>query len=156
MGKEKYKHEHIKKEDTTSMRKKLGALVLALFMIFAIGSQVFAAHHEDMNTTSDASVQLVRNNGTNAGMSGARQPVNNNMMNNNNGIGINDMNGVRNDAGVNGIRDGNRYGTRGMMSNNLRTNAVNDNGTNWGWLGILGLIGLAGMAGRNRATDRDR
>lgn len=155
------------------MRKKLGALgslVLALFMIFAIGSQVFAANVAEMNTTSEPSLELVRNDGSSAGtnagtnagpgMSGARQPVNDNFMNNNNnnnnGIGINDMDGVRNDAGTNGMRDGNRYGTRGMMSNNLRTRAVGDNGTNWGWLGILGLIGLAGMAGRNRATDRDR
>lgn len=142
------------------MRKRLGALVLALFMIFAIGSQVFAANMADLHTTSDTSMQLVRNDGTNAGMgmNGVRQPTNNTYMNsnNNNGMGLNDMDGVRNDGGVNGIRDGNRYGTRGMMSNNLRTRAVDDNGTNWGWLGILGLIGLAGMAGRNRATDRDR
>jgi MYXO-CTERM domain-containing protein len=25
-----------------------------------------------------------------------------------------------------------------------------DNGTDWGWIGLLGLIGLAGLAGRRR------
>ncbi|MGG6238866.1 WGxxGxxG family protein [Nodosilinea sp. AN01ver1] len=28
--------------------------------------------------------------------------------------------------------------------------AVEDDGFDWGWLGLLGLLGLAGLAGRNR------
>ncbi|WP_065387222.1 WGxxGxxG family protein [Bacillus sp. FJAT-26390] len=42
-----------------------------------------------------------------------------------------------------------------MNANNYRTNATtDDDGFDWGWLGLLGLIGLAGA--RNRARDRDR
>ena len=35
---------------------------------------------------------------------------------------------------------------------------TNDDGFDWGWLGLLGLLGLAGLAGRNRrdVVDRDR
>ena len=29
-----------------------------------------------------------------------------------------------------------------------------DNGTDWGWIGLLGLIGLAGLRGRQRDTTR--
>ncbi|GAB4378680.1 MAG: hypothetical protein Kow00121_31120 [Elainellaceae cyanobacterium] len=31
-----------------------------------------------------------------------------------------------------------------------------DDGFDWGWLGLLGLIGLAGLAGKKRDDDRDR
>ncbi|GGG03804.1 hypothetical protein GCM10010912_55710 [Paenibacillus albidus] len=34
------------------------------------------------------------------------------------------------------------------------TNNGNDNGANWGWLGLVGLLGLAGM--RNRSTGDRR
>ncbi|WP_410768093.1 WGxxGxxG family protein [Fontibacillus sp. BL9] len=39
-------------------------------------------------------------------------------------------------------------------TNNVRANAANnnDNGMDWGWLGLIGLLGLAGM--RRRETDR--
>ncbi|WP_138751788.1 WGxxGxxG family protein [Paenibacillus sinopodophylli] len=41
-----------------------------------------------------------------------------------------------------------------MNANNYRTNATtDDDGFDWGWLGLLGLLGLAGA--RNRAHDRD-
>lgn len=39
-------------------------------------------------------------------------------------------------------------------TNNYRATAADDDGFDWGWLGLLGLIGLAGMRGRER--DRDR
>ena len=29
-----------------------------------------------------------------------------------------------------------------------------DNGTDWGWIGLLGLIGLASLRGRQRDTTR--
>lgn len=35
-----------------------------------------------------------------------------------------------------------------------RAAAVDDTGTDWGWLGLLGLVGLAGLFGRNRAEER--
>jgi MYXO-CTERM domain-containing protein len=40
--------------------------------------------------------------------------------------------------------------TTRTMNNTYRANAVDDNGTDWGWLGLLGLIGLAGLTGRGR------
>lgn len=47
-----------------------------------------------------------------------------------------------------------RTGTT-MNANNYRTTAAtDDDGMDWGWLGLLGLLGLAGM--RNRVRDRDR
>ncbi len=41
------------------------------------------------------------------------------------------------------------------------TDVENDDGFDWGWLGLLGLIGLAGLKGRDHDTsaryrDRDR
>lgn len=42
-----------------------------------------------------------------------------------------------------------------MNANNYRTNAAaDDDGFDWGWLGLLGLLGLAGA--RNRDRNRDR
>ncbi|WP_162341578.1 WGxxGxxG family protein [Paenibacillus paridis] len=42
-----------------------------------------------------------------------------------------------------------------MNANNYRTNATtDDDGFDWGWLGLLGLLGLAGA--RKRAHDRER
>ncbi|MFX3632724.1 MAG: WGxxGxxG family protein [Candidatus Pristimantibacillus sp.] len=34
-------------------------------------------------------------------------------------------------------------------TNQYRANAADDNGSDWGWLGLIGLIGLAGLRGRN-------
>ncbi|MEO0924262.1 MAG: WGxxGxxG family protein [Cyanobacteria bacterium J06643_13] len=30
-----------------------------------------------------------------------------------------------------------------------------DEGFDWGWLGLLGLLGLAGLAGKNKSSDRE-
>ena len=30
-----------------------------------------------------------------------------------------------------------------------------DEGFDWGWLGLLGLLGLAGLAGKNKHNDRE-
>ncbi|WP_338555564.1 WGxxGxxG family protein [Paenibacillus sp. KS-LC4] len=40
-----------------------------------------------------------------------------------------------------------------VHTNNYRANATDNDGFDWGWLGLLGLLGLAGM--RNRGRDRD-
>jgi hypothetical protein len=38
---------------------------------------------------------------------------------------------------------------------NYRANALaDDDGFDWGWLGLLGLVGLAGMRSRERGRDR--
>lgn len=43
-------------------------------------------------------------------------------------------------------------GNNNMTSQRLRAQAADDNGMDWGWLGLLGLIGLAGLRGRGRET----
>lgn len=153
------------------MLKKFSAVALAMFMLFALASQVFAADFNLVNTTPNTTDNIVRTDGTNLGTNDVGPPNTNNFMNSNTGVrngtgtngfrvrdGIDTNRDGFDTSGINGVRDSNRYGTRGMMGNNLRTRATTTttNNTNWGWLGILGLIGLAGMAGRNRATDRDR
>ncbi len=51
-----------------------------------------------------------------------------------------------------GANDRTGYGYGGNYNTNTyRTNAAaNNNGANWGWLGLLGLLGLAGLRNRNR------
>lgn len=40
--------------------------------------------------------------------------------------------------------------TNDMNTNSYRANATtDDNGTDWGWLGLLGLVGLLGLRSRN-------
>ncbi|MFB9327141.1 WGxxGxxG family protein [Paenibacillus aurantiacus] len=57
--------------------------------------------------------------------------------------------------GANDTRTMNTYSNNG--NNNLRAYAANDDdGFDWGWLGLLGLLGLAGMRGKDRHRDRDR
>jgi hypothetical protein len=52
-----------------------------------------------------------------------------------------------------GTYDTNNY--RAYNDNNYRTYATNDNnGIDWGWLGLLGLIGLAGLRGRKAVVRR--
>ncbi|MGQ8873965.1 WGxxGxxG family protein [Paenibacillus sp. TSA_86.1] len=54
-------------------------------------------------------------------------------------------------------QDGRSINTYQNNSSNYQPNSVranstdNDNGMDWGWLGLLGLLGLAGM--RKRVTD---
>jgi hypothetical protein len=38
----------------------------------------------------------------------------------------------------------------------LENNANDDDGFDWGWLGLLGLIGLAGLAGKRNEPTRYR
>ncbi|MEV5024840.1 WGxxGxxG family protein [Paenibacillus sp. LPE1-1-1.1] len=43
-----------------------------------------------------------------------------------------------------------------VNANNYRTTAAtDDDGIDWGWLGLLGLLGLAGARNRGRERDRD-
>jgi len=37
----------------------------------------------------------------------------------------------------------------------ITTYGEEDDGFDWGWLGLLGLLGLAGLAGRSGHRDRD-
>lgn len=69
---------------------------------------------------------------------------------------------IGNNLGVNTDRVGPATTTNGLRNNttfrtnNLRTNAVNDNNVDWGWLGLLGLLGLAGLTGRNKNPENNR
>ncbi|TYP73747.1 WGxxGxxG family protein [Paenibacillus methanolicus] len=57
--------------------------------------------------------------------------------------------------GANDTRMMNTYGNNG--NNNLRAYAAtDDDGFEWGWLGLLGLLGLAGMRAKDRHRDRER
>lgn len=55
-------------------------------------------------------------------------------------------------------RDGdNRFGMNSAFNNNnngtYRAMANDDDGFDWGWLGLLGLLGLAGMRSKSRERD---
>jgi hypothetical protein len=67
--------------------------------------------------------------------------------------GNNGMNGNYRTLGTDSDRiDRNNNGAT-LNTNTYRANAATDNdGFDWGWLGLLGLLGFAGMRGR----DRDR
>jgi len=72
-----------------------------------------------------------------------------------NRAGVNDvtdmvpgMNNVRNDMDRMNIFGNDQ--TDNVDNNRVRAAATDDNGMDWGWLGLLGLIGLAGLGGRNR------
>ncbi|PZO59976.1 MAG: hypothetical protein DCF15_02765 [Phormidesmis priestleyi] len=41
-----------------------------------------------------------------------------------------------------------------IVPNNTITTTNDDDGFDWGWLGLLGLIGLAGLKGRDRDDNR--
>lgn len=125
--------------------KTIGVLVLAMFLMFAFGSQAFAE-----GTAGNGTGAMGRTNGTVTDDVGTR------------GLGAP---GVRNgdldldadfdrDRGVGTRGTGVGTGTRGYTTNNVRTNAAGDANNGWGWLGILGLLGLAGMFGRNRNPER--
>lgn len=54
----------------------------------------------------------------------------------------------------NGIND-NNFRTRSANNGTMRARATNNDGNNWGWLGLLGLAGLAGMfRGSNEERNR--
>ncbi|MDQ0060850.1 WGxxGxxG family protein [Paenibacillus harenae] len=55
---------------------------------------------------------------------------------------------------INRLDNGNTVNGNNYRTNNYRATAADDDGFDWGWLGLIGLIGLAGMRGRER--DRDR
>ena len=42
------------------------------------------------------------------------------------------------------------------LAQDTGTTTEEDDGTDYGWIGLLGLAGLAGLAGRKRDDHRDR
>lgn len=63
-----------------------------------------------------------------------------NQMNNRNNVRPLDLNPLDNNG--NGRNRTNQYRTNAAAANN-------DNGMDWGWLGLIGLAGLVGLRGRN-------
>lgn len=126
--------------------KTISVLVLALLLMLASGSQIFA---EDVGAGT-----MGRTNGTvnddDVGTRGLGAPGvrdrdidtfdRNNVGTRGTGVGPGVLDDDNNDVGV---------GTRGY-----RTAAAGDANNGWGWLGILGLLGLAGMFGRNKNPER--
>lgn len=117
------------------MKKTL--LMLSFLVCFTLLAAVpaFADYANDRNN-----VGTYNNNGTMGNE--LRKDVNRGITNTNRALGtdIDQINGRNN---------------LGARANNYRATAADDNdGIDWGWLGLLGLIGLAGMRGRDRERDR--
>ena len=120
---------------------KLTKLLLASVLLFSLAFPALAEGTK--NTTGTGGMT------TNRGVNTNRVDDLNRDLDRNNGMfnmdGVNDRMGTRNTT---------NYGTNNYDNGNYRTTAANDNGTDWGWLGLLGLIGLAGLFNRNRETNR--
>lgn len=129
-----------------------------------------------INDTVPYGLNDSRLNTGNMGTNGFGNRMDGNMLNGNGGNGMRGMgtNGMRgwnnNNDGImnrldrmedrvdnrlnNGIND-NNYRTRTANNGTMRARATNNDGTNWGWLGLLGLAGLAGMfRGSNQERHR--
>jgi hypothetical protein len=127
--------------------KKLGSFMMAAVLASGIAVPVLAADAVNDATSAAAnngSTVHRTNNigaGTGAGM--------------NNAYGTRGVNGV-NGANVNRYRADGTMGARsttgyGTMNNNTTRAYADNDGMDWGWLGLIGLLGLAGMRGRERA-----
>ena len=59
-------------------------------------------------------------------------------------------------AAQTGTGTGTNDTTTGQVDGYNNTRAADDDGFDWGWLGLLGLLGLAGLAGRKNHDDNVR
>lgn len=151
---------------------KKASLMAIIFACFTFAFTMPAAYaHRDAatgnavnnnDTTGDVNRGLERlETGIDRGVDRATDLLDPDTYRNGNGNGIANNN-INNRARTYGVGDNNGYRTNmnrtdtnraNMRTNGYRATAAADNdGIDWGWLGLLGLIGLAGM--RNR--DRDR
>lgn len=116
------------------MKKQLAAFLVAASLSTAIAIPGFAYGANTTRGTNDSTNMNM--NGTYSSYDGT---VNTRSTGNYNYNGNNNTNG--------------NYTTNGnYRTNNVRANATNDKGSNWGWLGLIGLAGLAGM--RKNNTER--
>lgn len=70
-----------------------------------------------------------------------------------NGGGRTTGNNGNGNMGPTGTDNNGDFGTTGnYRTNNYRAQAADNDGVDWGWLGLLGLLGLAGM--RRKSTER--
>lgn len=96
------------------------------------------------NTNNVGSYDYRNNNDTTIGNE-MRNDVNRGINNTNRALGtdIDPIDRTNNRTTMNG--------TNNYRTNNVRATAAADNdGFDWGWVGLLGLIGLAGMRNRDR------
>lgn len=137
--------------------KKLGSIMMTAVLACSMAVPVFAAGD---GTPSAGAV-----GGTNAVQNGTVHRANNmgagtgaGTYRTNNAYGTQGMNGI-NGTGMNRYYGNGTMGARsttgkyGAMNNTTRAYADND-GMDWGWLGLIGLLGLAGMRGRERSENR--
>jgi len=128
--------------------RKLALSFVAALLLFATPTAVFAAGNRDDNGNTMRGNQIV--NRLNADVNDATGRIEDDLRMNGN---------LTNRGTIDGNNVYRRYNTN--WNNNMttrtydngtmyRATAVNDNDTDWGWLGLLGLIGLAGLMGRGR------
>lgn len=68
-----------------------------------------------------------------------------------NGVGTYNNRGINNTAPDTGMRTDMNRGNRALGTDNYRATAAgDDDGMDWGWLGLIGLLGLAGLRNRDR------
>lgn len=127
--------------------KKMLLSFVATLMLLAMPSAVFAAGSRDDNSGNAMRGNQYVNRYNNMNDDNNLR-INGNMAND----GFQTMNTNNNRRfNTNNNNWNNNMTTRSVDNGNVyRTNAANNNDTDWGWLGLLGLIGLAGMMGRNR------
>jgi len=122
--------------------KKFGTLLLTTVLACGMAVPALAADTvatgNNTSTVQGNTVNRTNNYGTGVGTYRGTGMNNNGTMN-----GWNRNNAMYNGRGVTG------YST---TANTARAYA-NDDGMDWGWLGLLGLLGLAGM--RNRDRERE-
>jgi hypothetical protein len=146
-GHPKVRNTQILEERELRMRKLALSFVAAL-LLFATPTTVFAAGNRDDNGNTMRGNQIV--NRLNADVNDATGRIEDDLRMNGN---------LTNRGTIDGNNVYRRYNTN--WNNNMttrtydngtmyRATAVNDNDTDWGWLGLLGLIGLAGLMGRGR------
>jgi len=126
------------------MKKTIGALAATAVLAFglavpAMAEGVNGTAATGMGTRSDAGLNATPDNTGYRGVSASS-------MQRTNGYGYGANGTARSGAGAAGM-DGFR------ANNATRANAAtNDDGMDWGWLGLAGLFGLAGMRGREKTT----
>ncbi|MBD2872092.1 WGxxGxxG family protein [Paenibacillus arenilitoris] len=135
------------------MKKTLTVFSFLICMLMLTAVPAFA-DNVHRNTNNVGTYDYRNNNDNNTFGEEMRQDINRGITNTNRALGT-DIDHIDRANGMNG----NRMGMNGVnRTNNLRTNnvrataAADNDGFDWGWLGLLGLIGLAGL----RSRDRER
>ncbi|WP_309121420.1 WGxxGxxG family protein [Paenibacillus sp.] len=126
--------------------KKISTLALTAVLACSMAVPAFA----EGGNSAASSIGHGTQNGVNAtGANGGGMTTNRATTTDTNGV-----NGAnRYGYGTNARGANTGYGMNGVrMNNQTRANAAaNDDGVDWGWIGLAGLLGLAGLRGREKA-----